>query len=72
MKTLNEVKKELYKQNPVAQFKYVYKSHAYYVVEVSERQIEFEIPCSDMGESKFMNEMEAKLLIRWIYWEEQE
>ena len=66
----NEVKKALYKQNPMAMFNYIKQGVAYYktIVDIGdyEHQITFEIPVNDMGEAKFEQEMEAKFLIRWI------
>lgn len=62
----NEIKKELYRQNPIAHFEYIRKGIAHYITTLSENQIRFEIPISDMGDADFHQTMSAKLLIRWI------
>ncbi len=70
----NEIKKALYKQNPVASFKMVRKGIAYYTASIEDdsrkipetRNISFEVPIEDMGDADFLNLMEGKLLIRWI------
>lgn len=68
--TLNIVKKILYKENPYAWFYKVLKGNAYYKCATSIGDIYFKIPVSDMGDSAFVEDMESKLLIRWIeFWE---
>ena len=70
----NEIKKELYKQNPKAQLEYIRKGKAYYSTMISSEgslgtngtMVTFEIPVEDMGDADFGIEMEAKLLQRWI------
>ena len=70
----NEIKKALYKQNPLASFKMLRQGVAYYTTAVEDnskdipttRNISFEIPVQDMGDADFFKVMEAKLLIRWI------
>ncbi len=67
----NEIKKLLYKQNPIATFNYIRKGTAYYETVVNaefdiSHKINFEVPVSDMGDADFKNEMESKLLNRWI------
>lgn len=70
----NEIKKELYKQRPLAQFQYIRQGIAYYVTRIRgydkvipyDKQIYFEIPISDMGNADFFPEMDAKHLNRWI------
>jgi hypothetical protein len=64
--TLNDIKKELYKQKPTAYLKYIRKETAFYSASVSGYNIEFEIPVNDMGEADFGPTMDGKLLIRWI------
>jgi hypothetical protein len=68
--SLNDIKKMLYKQNPVAHIKYVRKGHIYYNTSIDNEGttqfINFEIPVSDMGDADFFPEMSGKLLIRWI------
>lgn len=69
----NLIKKELYKQNPVAEFGFNTEVSKNYstelIIDGQEEIIEFEVPFSDMGDAKFENEIEAKLLIRWIKWQ---
>jgi len=66
----NEIKKALYKQNPIANFKFIRKGVAYYwTIIASDKEpieITFEIPVLDMGDADFEQIMQAKLLIRWI------
>ena len=62
----NEIKKELYKQKPTAEFQYIRKGNAYYRKIINEEIVIFEIPISDMGDADFGINMEAKLLQRWI------
>lgn len=63
---MNEIKKILYKEKPIAKFKMIRMEFAYYVTETSLGEVKFVIPVSDMGEADFLPEMDAKLLIRWI------
>ena len=63
----NEIKKELYKQKPLAMFVMVRKFVAYYTACLeNETIINFEIPCDDMGDADFLQFMDAKLLIRYL------
>lgn len=69
----NEIKKLIYKQNPIAKFSYIRKGIAYYKTTLKTEDkiyemfnIDFEIPVSDMGEADFRNEMESKFLNRWV------
>lgn len=66
----NVVKKELYKQNPIANFNYIKLGVAVYQTSIkldeNDHTILFEIPVNDMGEATFQKIMSAKLLIRWI------
>lgn len=66
----NEVKKELYKQNPKAELKFIRKGDAYYLTTVEFEskpvQINFKVPVDDMGDAEFEPLIDAKLLIRWI------
>jgi hypothetical protein len=69
--SLNDTKKMLYKQNPIAHLRCIRKGCAYYgaiVVDELEHDhsINFEIPISDMGDADFYSQMAGKLLIRWI------
>ncbi len=67
----NEIKKALYKQNPIAKLDYIRKSKAYYSAIIKDGEldsvfVQFEIPVEDMGDADFLVNMEAKLLQRWI------
>ena len=65
--TKNEIKKDLYKQNPKALFKYIRKNVAFYETKLENgSDVLFEIPVVDMGDADFFQEMEGKYLIRWI------
>jgi hypothetical protein len=62
----NEIKKALYRQKPLATFSKIRKGNAYYVAEIENKKLLFEIPIVDMGDADFLPYMEAKLLIRWV------
>lgn len=62
----NVIKKELYKQNPDADFVFIKNGIAYYYADLPEERIHFQIPVSDMGEGEFKRTMDSKYLIRWI------
>ena len=70
----NEIKKELYKQNPTVYFNMIRMEVAYYKTtifpekegKITEIDVIFEIPVSDMGNTDFKATMDAKLLNRWI------
>lgn len=66
----NLIKKELYKQNPIAEYGFHTEISKIYSTEIvidgQEQIIEFEVPYSDMEETVFEDRIEAKLLIRWI------
>jgi YHS domain-containing protein len=64
--TITEIKKELYKTKPLANFKYIRKGFAYYSCDLEQCKVEFEIPINDMGDSDFLPVMNAQLLNRWI------
>ena len=68
-----EIKKELYKQKPKAEFTHIKNGVAYYrtLLSIGEKMkytqpVFFEIPVDDMGDADFKSEMDAKLLNRWI------
>lgn len=64
---LNEIKKALYKQKPIAEFDMIRKGVAYYDAFIDNLYpLRFEIPVSDMGDADLLPEMDAKLLIRWL------
>lgn len=67
----NEIKKTLYKQKPLAKFDCITGGVAYYKTQVDIGNIElktvtFGVPVSEMGETTFGSEMDAKLLNRYI------
>lgn len=66
MMELNEIKKELYKQNPDAHFYYIRHGDAHYYTDLNGQRIYFDIPVIDMGDADFGARMDSKLLIRWI------
>lgn len=61
----NNIKKELYKEKPMAiKTAFQHKDFVHYVAQLSGRRIvQFEIP---IAESDFENNVPAQLLIRWI------
>ena len=67
-----EIKKELYKQKPKAEFTHIRNGVAYYRTllriekEPYSESVFFEIPVDDMGSADFDKVMDAKLLNRWI------
>jgi hypothetical protein len=65
---LNEIKKHLYKYNPIAFLDRILKGNAYYYTHMQEDNslIWFSIPIADMGDAEFSVKMDSKLLIRWI------
>lgn len=67
---INEIKKELYKQNPEAWIIDVTKSGIRYFtqirVEKMSKTLHFNVPLSDIGDASFDSEMPAKLLIRYL------
>lgn len=64
---LNEIKKALYRQNPVAEFIGANRDGFEYIAHLKEVDaIHFKIPFHDIGDATFYREMEAKHLIRWI------
>jgi hypothetical protein len=64
--TLEEIKKEMYKQKPIAHFKSIKNGVVYYYADLIKERIEFCIPVNDMGEAEFKANMEAQFLNRWI------
>ena len=79
--TLTEIKKELYKQKPMANLLYIRKGIAYYETYLTTMRypdnihaepymesirVIFEIPVNDMGDADFTPTMDAKLLNRWL------
>jgi hypothetical protein len=64
--TNNEIKKLLYKENPSANLLHLLKGNAYYACTVNGIYILFEVPVSEMGDTRFWPQMDSKLLIRYI------
>lgn len=62
----NEIKKRLYKENPVAYLMNIRKDGVLYGTSFGEQPILFLIPLGEVGEVIWETEMEAKLLIRWL------
>lgn len=66
---INLIKKELYKQKPIAEFGFNDGEFKHYSCELeidgSIEEITFKIPLQDCAET-LTNEVEAYLLIRWI------
>lgn len=63
----NDVVKSLYRQNPVAYFRFIRMGVAYYDCTLGDfTKIEFQIPVEDMGSADFFVEMDSKHFIRWI------
>lgn len=63
----NELKKYLYRENPVAELLMVRMGNVYYMTNGPENtEIRFTVPVDDMGDTDFLREMPAKLLIRWM------
>lgn len=64
---LNEVKKMLYKEKPIATLNSKSTIKYYYsAVLESGYHVFFIVPIDDMGEHEFTDQMPAQLLIRWI------
>lgn len=65
----NLIKKELYKQKPIAEYGYTKDNKKEYscvlVIDGIEEEINFKIPLQDCAES-LTKEIEAHLLIRWL------
>lgn len=70
--TLTEIKKELYKQKPKAEFVSANKSGLLYAARIGSdpegynEYAHFKIPFSDIGDASFLEKMQSQLLIRWL------
>ena len=68
----NEIKKELYKQKPMATLNFIRKGAAHYSTVLNNDNgidsisVNFEVPIDDMGDADFFSHMDAKLLIRYL------
>ena len=64
---LNEAKKALYKEKPIATFLFIRKGSAYYFTSLADgSRINFIVPVDDMGDADYQSHMDAKSLIRYI------
>jgi hypothetical protein len=67
MEDLNTIKKELYKQKPQAELLIINKDGMRYEALLDGiGSVVFVIPLAEIGDARFYNIMDAKLLIRWI------
>lgn len=68
--TTTEIKKELYKQKPIAKMNFIRMGVAYYSTSIENDgktvDVSLQVPVSDMGDTDFHPLMDAKLLIRYI------
>jgi hypothetical protein len=64
---LNELKKHLYRNKPLAKIDSASKKGILYKLELDSTFIYFLVPLDDMGDGTFNHEMQAHLLIRYIY-----
>jgi hypothetical protein len=63
----NDIKKALYKEKPLATLLHIRKGSAYYFTSLADgTRVDFEVPVNDMGDTDYLNHMDAKLLIRYI------
>jgi hypothetical protein len=63
----NELKKYLYKYKPLATLDCVSKKGIVYILKTESGLVYFLVPLSDIGDGTFNHEMQAQLLIRYIY-----
>jgi hypothetical protein len=64
--TLNDTKKLIYKNKPVADLVRVRMGVMYYEAVIGVTAFKFEVPCDDTGDADFYTTMEAKLMLRWL------
>ena len=67
----NEIKKALYKQKPIATIQFIRIGVAYYETTIRDEEglkvmVGFQVPVSDMGDTDYFPQMDAKLLNRYI------
>lgn len=63
----NDIKKALYKEKPKANLEGVTQHNIIYTTKLKNGTIIlFDIPISDLGNTVFLSEMDAKLLVKWI------
>lgn len=63
---LNEVKKTLYKENPMADFVEIVGGAIIYELRRDDMDVLFRIPLGEVGEAHFGKQTPAKFLIRYI------
>lgn len=67
---LNIIKKDLYRQKPIAKLLYIRKGSIFYRAEVNGEDkfynVIFSIPVEDIGDADFLSQMPSQQLIRWI------
>ncbi len=67
MEDKNTLKKELYKQKPKAELLLINKDGMRYEALLDGiGSVVFVIPLNEIEDGRFYNEMDAKLLIRWL------
>ena len=71
MNNINEIKKALYKEKPIAGFLKLFKGSMLYRCTIKkddneDMDVYFNVPVSDIGDAVFEKFMDAKLLIRWM------
>lgn len=65
--TINEIKRVLRVEKPIAKLEYIRNGVAYYLASTSiAGRVRFEIPVSDMGSADFFPEMDTKHITHWI------
>ena len=64
--TINEIRKEFYRTNQLAQLHYISKETLCYYTYISGDRYWFYIPLIEIGDGHFHEEEPAKHLIRWI------
>lgn len=62
-----ELKKLLYKHKPLATIDCVSKKGIVYTLKMDFGLVYFLVPLNDIGDGTFNHEMQAQLLIRYIY-----
>lgn len=76
----NEIKKALYREKPVAKEMDVVSAdnlsgtepYSVYWATVNDTIVNFVIPHSEMGDTRFQKEIPSQLLIRWLVTEDKE
>jgi hypothetical protein len=65
---INEIKKALYRENPVAKLNFIQNEVAHYqtYIESLNMRLWFDVPVAQMTGGRFYAEENSKHLIRWI------